>query len=67
MITGEPDGLNWWFKNVSTDKQSVFIFAIELLYEKSQVSAWISKNRYCDLYRVNAREENGNVLFSQIR
>ena len=53
-ITCEPDGQNWWFKNVSTDKQTVFNFDIYLLFEKIPVSAWIQQNRYA-FYRGRAR------------
>ena len=30
-MRGEPYGINWWFKNVSTDKSFNFNFSIYLL------------------------------------
>ena len=44
--TGQPDGLNGWFKKVSTDKELVFIFTRYLLLEKLTVSKKYMPYRY---------------------
>ena len=42
--TGEPDAVKWFFKTVSTDRRTIFIFAIYFMFRKLSAFAWEQKN-----------------------